>query len=379
MDMQWDRDGREPSTTAGLLGRYRADTDFFFSTARHTLLASGIRAPSTATEATETTATAACRAAWPTTWPPRSGRRGVRGPRPVAVGALPFRDSTRPRCTYRATRGGARPPGPRTPRRHGPTLLSAVPDPDADEYRRRVRGALERMNGHGLDKVVLARSLLLTLPAPVDVARLLANLLAADPDGYAYGLALGGPGGRTLVGASPELLVSRTGRAVVANPLAGSAPRGDDPYRTGRTRSRCWPPPRTGTNTPWSSSPWSPRCARTAAPSPCPPRPPARHRRRVAPVDPGARAARRPGRRLHGPRPGPAPHARGVRIARAGGERGDPGDRGRRPRQLQRRRRLVRPDRRRRVGTDHPLRRGGGAHGTAVRRGRSRPRLPARR
>jgi isochorismate synthase len=36
-----------------------------------------------------------------------------------------------------------------------------------------------------------------------------------------------GPG-RTLVGASPELLVSRRGGRLVANPLAGSAPRGAD-------------------------------------------------------------------------------------------------------------------------------------------------------
>nr|BFE82385.1 hypothetical protein GCM10020093_049860 [Planobispora longispora] len=37
------------------------------------------------------------------------------------------------------------------------------------------------------------------------------------------------PGGRTLIGASPELLVSRRGRTVISNPLAGSAARSADP------------------------------------------------------------------------------------------------------------------------------------------------------
>lgn len=36
------------------------------------------------------------------------------------------------------------------------------------------------------------------------------------------------PASRTLVGASPELLVSRTGDEVRANPLAGSIPRAGD-------------------------------------------------------------------------------------------------------------------------------------------------------
>jgi isochorismate synthase len=47
---------------------------------------------------------------------------------------------------------------------------------------------------------------------------------------YTFALEVGEAGqSRTLIGASPELLVSRRGRAVLANPLAGSAPRCADP------------------------------------------------------------------------------------------------------------------------------------------------------
>lgn len=39
---------------------------------------------------------------------------------------------------------------------------------------------------------------------------------------------------KTLIGASPELLVSRSGMQVVSNPLAGSRPRSDDPVEDKR-------------------------------------------------------------------------------------------------------------------------------------------------
>jgi isochorismate synthase len=53
-----------------------------------------------------------------------------------------------------------------------------------------------------------------------------------DPEAYTFVVPIsGGKAGprRSLVGASPELLVSRRGRDVRSNPLAGSAPRSGDP------------------------------------------------------------------------------------------------------------------------------------------------------
>jgi isochorismate synthase len=53
-----------------------------------------------------------------------------------------------------------------------------------------------------------------------------------DPEAYTFVVPLsGGEAGprRSFVGASPELLLSRRGREVRSNPLAGSAPRSGDP------------------------------------------------------------------------------------------------------------------------------------------------------
>jgi isochorismate synthase len=62
---------------------------------------------------------------------------------------------------------------------------------------------------------------------------ILRRLLAADPTAYGYLAELTAAGadytGAALVGASPELLVARSGEHVVCRPFAGSAPRSIDP------------------------------------------------------------------------------------------------------------------------------------------------------
>jgi isochorismate synthase len=91
---------------------------------------------------------------------------------------------------------------------------------------RGVREALAELAGGGLRKVVLARAL--DVHASIDVTATLGELARRDPDAYAFAMGLPPApdgGARTLLGASPELLVSRMGDAVVAHPLAGSAPR----------------------------------------------------------------------------------------------------------------------------------------------------------
>ena len=114
-------------------------------------------------------------------------------------------------------------PGPRWGAR-------AVPEPGG--YEAMVAEALARMAGGELEKVVLARVLDLDADACIDPAAMLTGLAARDPAGYVFAVdlppATGGPP-RTLLGASPELLISRRDGEVVANPLAGSAPRRSDP------------------------------------------------------------------------------------------------------------------------------------------------------
>lgn len=82
---------------------------------------------------------------------------------------------------------------------------------------------------HVLDKVVLARCLLVQTDAPID-PRAVVSRLRRDPSVTTFCLVLPAVRGeaRTLVGATPELLLRRRGDAVLSAPLAGSARRSTD-------------------------------------------------------------------------------------------------------------------------------------------------------
>ncbi|SDD29295.1 isochorismate synthase [Actinokineospora iranica] len=149
---------------------------------------------------------------------------------PVAVGALPFDSAAAghlviPESVRRA--GGLHPYLP-AGEPWSPPAPEVVAVPEPADYERAVADAVTALCADtGLRKVVLARALRLTFAERVEVARLLPGLAAANPLGYTYAADL--PGGSTLVGASPELLLARTGTQVVSNPMAGSLPRGADP------------------------------------------------------------------------------------------------------------------------------------------------------
>ena len=156
------------------------------------------------------------------------------GDAPMAVGILPF-DPAAP---------GADPPhillpehvrtaGPLHPGAAGrerlalpePVTARAVPEPDG--HRAAVAAAVTMLRAGELRKVVLARALELEFERPVAARPILANLVRDNPAGYTFAAPL--PGGRTLVGATPELLLSRRGGRVRSHPHAGSAPRSADP------------------------------------------------------------------------------------------------------------------------------------------------------
>lgn len=108
-------------------------------------------------------------------------------------------------------------------------------EPSAAAYAKGVAHALavmaaERGQIGALQKVVLARSLKLQGNAPVDIDRLLARL-GKDPKVTAFRVRLPDVQGqrRELVGASPELLLEKSGAAILSHPLAGSARRLMDP------------------------------------------------------------------------------------------------------------------------------------------------------
>jgi menaquinone-specific isochorismate synthase len=78
-----------------------------------------------------------------------------------------------------------------------------------------------------LEKVVLAREVRVEADVPFDRARLLRHLRAAFPGCFLFHV-------DGFLGASPELLVGRTGDMVRAQPMAGTAPRGGDPATDAR-------------------------------------------------------------------------------------------------------------------------------------------------
>jgi isochorismate synthase len=150
------------------------------------------------------------------------------------LGALPFNVDTPAALlvpgTVLATDG---PPNWPTGPLPSVRIAAAVPPPA--EYRDRIRRARDELaaGNNSLRKVVLARALRLEAAAPLDARVILRRLVAADAAAYGYLVDLTAAGddyaGAALVGASPELLVERSGERVVCQPFAGSAPRAADP------------------------------------------------------------------------------------------------------------------------------------------------------
>ncbi|MFT4081683.1 MAG: isochorismate synthase [Nocardioides sp.] len=102
--------------------------------------------------------------------------------------------------------------------------------PTSAAYAGRVRSALELIDAGLLSKVVLGRWLEIESSPALRAEELIGRLLASGAGRYTFALPLGSDAGSpVLLGASPELLVRRTGRSVASTPLAGSVPRTSDP------------------------------------------------------------------------------------------------------------------------------------------------------
>jgi menaquinone-specific isochorismate synthase len=116
---------------------------------------------------------------------------------------------------------GAVPPATSADDDTGPAPLLRYADGVLDPARwcSAVGTAVGRIRAGELAKVVLARDLLVTSDVPLEPRRLLRRLAARFPDCWTF--ALDG-----LLGATPELLLRRTGRRLSAQVLAGTAPRG---------------------------------------------------------------------------------------------------------------------------------------------------------
>ncbi|MCA1191515.1 isochorismate synthase DhbC [Saccharopolyspora sp. 6V] len=229
----------ERLTPGALLDRYSAGSSFFFASPRGSMLARGVDA---------VVPKATC----------SGGRDRLPGQvaeflrhaeefgrvNPVVVGAVPFGDNLPAHLVLPAAVDRAEPLSEPVAAPDAPRVdyeVKHVPAPA--EYERAVERVLKRLRDEEMSKVVLARSLELSTSEPVDPGRMLRNLAGTDPGGFTYAVDLPRRGqdgtrdsfgeraetGRTLLGASPELLVSLDGTRVRSNPLAGSRPRSADP------------------------------------------------------------------------------------------------------------------------------------------------------
>ncbi|MCC6981725.1 MAG: isochorismate synthase [Bauldia sp.] len=110
--------------------------------------------------------------------------------------------------------------------------LTVRQDPSPQNYAAAVRAAVEAIaaEGSGLRKVVLARSLVVGSSEGFDIPTLLSRL-RRDKSVLTFSVPLPALPGerRTLVGATPELLVRKRAGTVISEPLAGSAARSSDP------------------------------------------------------------------------------------------------------------------------------------------------------
>ncbi len=98
--------------------------------------------------------------------------------------------------------------------------------PSPADYRDLVGEGVAAIESGAMSKVVLARTVIVRRPSPLDAFQILDLLRSRHPDCRVYGWQ---EGDAVFAGASPELLISRAGRHVAAAPLAGSAARDDDP------------------------------------------------------------------------------------------------------------------------------------------------------
>ena len=100
------------------------------------------------------------------------------------------------------------------------SVRSLTYQPTPEEYAHNVALAVEILRRKEIDKVVLARAVLGSVPEIIDAAAIAQRLKVREPICTLYSLPTGDE--RRFVGASPELLVRRTGTEILCHPLAGT-------------------------------------------------------------------------------------------------------------------------------------------------------------
>ncbi|MFB6088069.1 MAG: isochorismate synthase MenF [Haloarculaceae archaeon] len=142
-----------------------------------------------------------------------------------ATGADPDGTARRRLDEWEATLEDVRTTRPETEGKPG--VASRTFTPDEAGWRDQVTAAVDRIERGDLRKVVLAQSQTVDLERPLSVSSTYGRLGDTYPDCYRFLFAP--DDGGTFLGATPETLVSRDGRTIETQALAGSTGRGDTP------------------------------------------------------------------------------------------------------------------------------------------------------
>ncbi|MBJ3815400.1 isochorismate synthase [Shimwellia pseudoproteus] len=111
-----------------------------------------------------------------------------------------------------------------------PAPVLRVEIPGHDVFTHMVARGASATRQPGIDKVVLSRLIDIRCTAAPDSRTIMGRLMAQNPTSFNFHVPLADGG--VLLGASPELLVRKTGRVFSSLPLAGTARRDrDDPVR----------------------------------------------------------------------------------------------------------------------------------------------------
>jgi menaquinone-specific isochorismate synthase len=152
---------------------------------------------------------------------------GLPGTGPIAVGALPFDPEASGELVVPARIHGVRdgrawvteigsgesaPAAAVAP----PTRFQVAAPRTPDDWRAAVERALAAIDAGDLEKVVLAREVLIEADTAFDAQEIVRGLVASQPGSFVYA-------SEGFVGASPELLVRRSSDVVESRPVAGTA------------------------------------------------------------------------------------------------------------------------------------------------------------
>lgn len=97
--------------------------------------------------------------------------------------------------------------------------------PSPQQYMEMAKQGITAIKKGELDKLVLSRGIEAEFENKINILPVLVRAYQSNPLGFTYALDFGE--GRTLIGASPEMLISKRGNYIYSNPLAGSRPRGN--------------------------------------------------------------------------------------------------------------------------------------------------------